>query len=102
MNQAHQKVPQWFKHIKKFEGKLKKILKTTPDFAKHAFFVTEVSRQQDARSTRQNTQRQNCEKFSKCISQLEGLPAREPRAEPQKSLCNPRDWTFHAQTSRQN
>ena len=40
---------------KKFEGKLKKILKTAPDFAKHAFFVIEVSHQQDARSTRQNT-----------------------------------------------
>ena len=30
---------------KKFEGKLKKILKTAPIFAKHVFFATEVSRQ---------------------------------------------------------
>ena len=70
--------------------------------AKHAFFATEVSRQQVARSSRQNTQRKNCEKFSKCFSQMEGLPARESRAELRKSLCTPRDWTFHSRTSRQN
>ena len=40
-------------------------------------------------------------KISKCFSQLEGLPARESRAEPRKSLSNPRDWTFHSRTSRQ-
>ena len=51
--------------------------KNYPYYAKHTFFATEVSRQQDARSSRQNTQRQNCEKFSKCFSRLEGLPARE-------------------------
>ena len=39
--------------------------------------------------------------FSKCFSRLEGLPARESWAEPWKSLSNPRDWTFHSQTSRQ-
>ena len=79
-----------------------KYLKTDPVFAKHAIFVTEVSRQQVARSSRQNTQRQSCENFSKCILRLEGLPARESRAEPRKSLCTPRDWTFHSWTSRQN
>ena len=31
------------------------------------------------------------EKFSKCFSRLEGLPVRESQAEPQKSLCTPRD-----------
>ena len=36
----------------KVRGKTEKILKTAPVFAKHAFFVTEVSRQQDARSSR--------------------------------------------------
>ena len=41
-------------------------------------------------------------KLSKCFSQLEGLPARESRAEPRKSLSNPRDWTFHLRISRQN
>ena len=41
-------------------------------------------------------------KFSKCFSQLEGLLARELQTEPRKSLCTPRDWTFHSQTSRQN
>ena len=40
-------------------------------------------------------------KFSKCFSRLEGLPANESRAEPWKSLSNPRDWTFHSRTSRQ-
>ena len=46
--------------------------------------------------------RQNCEKFSKCFLRLEGLPARESRAEPRKSLCTPHDWTLHSRTSRQN
>ena len=41
-------------------------------------------------------------KFSKCFSRLEGLPTRESRAEPRKSLSNPHDWTFHSQTSHQN
>ena len=41
-------------------------------------------------------------KFFKCFSRLEGLPVRESRDEPQKSLCTPRDWTFHLRTSRQN
>ena len=40
-------------------------------------------------------------KVSKCFSRLEGLPASESRAEPQKSLSNPRDWTFPSRTSRQ-
>ena len=39
--------------------------------------------------------------FSKCFSRLEGLLARESRAEPRKSLSNPRDWTFHSWTSCQ-
>ena len=46
----------------KFEGKIEKDLKTAPIFAKHAFFATEVSCHQVARSSRQNTQRQNFEK----------------------------------------
>ena len=41
-------------------------------------------------------------KISKCFSRLEGLPARESRAEPRKSMCTPYDWTFHSRTSRQN
>ena len=44
----------------------------------------------------------NVKKFSKCFSQLEGLPARESWAKPWKSLCTPCDWTFHSRTSRQN
>ena len=39
----------------KFEGKIEKGLQTDLVFAKHAFFATEVSRQQVARSSRQNT-----------------------------------------------
>ena len=66
---------------KMFEGKLKKF-KNLSTFAKHAFFATGVSRQQVPRASRQNTQRQNCENFSKCFSRLKGLPSRESRAEP--------------------
>ena len=90
--------------VKKIRGKIlkKKKIKNSLWNAKHACFTTEVSRQQVARSGCQNTQRQNCEKISKCFSQLEGLPAKELRAEPRKSLCTPRDWTFHSRTSRQN
>ena len=87
--------------VTKIRGKTEKGLKTDPVFAKHAIFATEVSRQQVAKSSRQNTQRQNCEKFSKCFSRLKGLPMRESRAEPRKSLCTPRDWTLHSCTSRQ-
>ena len=47
---------------KKFEGKLKRFLKTDPLFDKHAFFATGVSRQQGARAYRQNTQSQNLKK----------------------------------------
>ena len=79
----------------------KKSLKTAPVCPKHAIFATETSRQKVARSCRQNTQGQKFENFSKCFSRLEGLPASESRAEPRKSLSNPRDWTFHSRTSRQ-
>ena len=48
---------------KKFEGKTEKDLKTALNFAKHTFFVTEVSRHKDASSSRQNTQRQKFEKI---------------------------------------
>ena len=70
---------------KKIEGKIK-ILKTAPVYLKHAIFATETSRQKVARSSRQNTQGQKFENFSKCFSRLEGLPASESRAEPRKSL----------------
>ena len=75
----------------KFEGKTEKDLKTASIFAKHAFFATEVSRHTVASPSRQSTQGQNFEKFIKCFSRLEGLPASESRAEPRKSLSNPRD-----------
>ena len=41
-------------------------------------------------------------KFSKCFSQLEVSLTWESRAEPQKSLYTPHDWTFYSRTSRQN
>ena len=47
---------------KKFEGKLKRFLKTDPLFAKHVFFVTGVSCKQVARASCQNTQSQNYER----------------------------------------
>ena len=79
-----------------------KSLKTAPVFPKHAIFANETSRQKIARSSHQNTQGQKFEKkISKCFSQLEGLPASESQAEPQKSLSKSRDWTFHSRTSRQ-
>ena len=85
---------------KKIEGKTKS-LKTAPVYPKHAIFAIETSRQKVARSSRQNTQGQKFENFSKCFSRLEGLPASELRAEPRKSLSNSRDWTSHSRTSRQ-
>ena len=87
--------------VTKIQGKTEKGLKTDPVFAKHAIFATKVGRQQVTKSSRQNTQRQNCEKFSKCFSRLKGLPKRESQAEPRKSLCTPCDWTLHSRTSRQ-
>ena len=83
----------------KVRGKTEKDFKNCPHYAKHAFFATEVSRQQDARSSRQNTQRQNFEK--KFLSVFHKWKFHS-RAEPRKSLCTPRDWTFHSRTSRQN
>ena len=86
----------------KSREKLKKFFLKLSLKCKTRFFAIETSRQQVASASRQNTQSQNCEKISKCFSWLEGLPVKESRAEPQKSLCTPRDWTFHSRTSRQN
>ena len=85
----------------KFEGKTEKDLKTAPVSAKHAIFATGLSRHTVASSSRQITQEQKFENFSKCFSRLEGLPASKSRAEPRKFLSEPRDWTFHSRTSRQ-
>ena len=41
-------------------------------------------------------------KFAKCFSRLEVSLARESWVELRKSLCTPRDWTFHSRTSCQN
>ena len=82
-------------------GKTETSFKTAPISSKHANFATGLSRHTVASSSRQSTQEQNFENFSKCFSRLEGLPASESRAEPRKSLSEPRDWTFHSRTSRQ-
>ena len=90
---------------KKTREKLKKFKETVFETQNTCFSrlkqVARANRQQVARASRQNYQSQNCEKFSKCFSRLEDLPTRESRAEPQKSLCTPRDWTFHLWTSPQ-
>ena len=70
----------------KDRGKIENFKKTAPVSAKHAIFATGSSRHTVASSSRQKTQDQNFEKFSKCFSRLEGLPASESRAEPRKSL----------------
>ena len=72
-------------------------------FTKHAIFATETSRQPVARVSRQNTSSLKIwKKISKCFSQLKVSFVRESQAKPWKSLCTPRDWTFHSRTSRQN
>ena len=63
-------------------------------------FATELSREQVARASCQNTKDKNFEKFSKCFSWLEVLPTRESWNKPRKSLSTPRDWNLHSRTSR--
>ena len=75
----------------KFEGKTKKDLKTAPIFCQTRVFRDWIESPQVASS----------KNFSKCFSRLESLPATELRAEPRKSLSNPRDWIFHSRTSHQ-
>ena len=73
---------------KKFEGKLK-IFKNWPIFAKHSFFATGVSHQQVVRSSRQNTQRKNCEKFSKSFCRDWKVYSRGSRELSRENLCVP-------------
>ena len=86
----------------KFEGKTEKVLKIVFETQNTRFSrlkqVTSKSPGQAAKTLKDKI----VKKFSKCFSRLEGLPARELRAEPRKSLCTPRDWTIHLRTSRQN
>ena len=58
---------------KKSREKLKKFKETIFEMQNTRF----LRLKQVAKASRQNTQSQNCEKFSKCFSRLEGLPARE-------------------------
>ena len=89
---------------KKFKGKLKKFFffKLTHFFPNTRFsrlgWVANKLPGQVVKTFKEKI----VKKFSKCFSWLEGLLASELRAEPWKSLCTPRDWTFHSWTSRQN
>ena len=79
-----------------------KRFKNSPYFCQNARFswlkwVANKSPSQAAKTLKDKI----VKKFSKCFSRLKGLPARESRAEPRKSLSNPRDWTFHSRTSHQ-
>ena len=67
---------------KKSREKLKKFKETVFEMQNTRF----LRLKQVAKASRQNTQSQNCEKFSKCFSRLEGLSVRELRAEPRKSM----------------
>ena len=63
-------------------------LKTDPVFSKHAFFATEVSCQQVARSSHQNTQRKNCENFLSVFHNWKVYP-RGSRELSRENLCVP-------------
>ena len=83
----------------KFEGKTEKVFKNCLWNAKHVFFATNISRQGHPPK---HFKPKDLKNFVKCFSRLEVSIARESRAEPWKSLCTPRDWTFHSWTSHQN
>ena len=84
--------------VTKVRGKNWKRFKNYPYFCQtRVFRDLSESLVQDAKTLKDK----NLKKFTKCFSQLEGLPARELRAELWKSLSNPCDWTFHSRTSRQ-
>ena len=78
-----------------------KVLKTDI-FAQNTRFsrLSQVARKLPGPATR-TLERTTFEKFSKCFLQLEVLLARELWSEPRKSLCTPRDWTFHLRINRQ-
>ena len=80
----------------------KKILKTAPIFAKTRVFRdwSELPQSHQFKPPK-HSKTKVWKNFSKCFSRLEGLPTSESRAEPQKSLSNSHDWTFHSRTSRQ-
>ena len=84
-------------HIK-FEGKLKMVLKIA--------LIVQNTRFRDwgksPKTPAKTLQAKRFENFAKCFSRLEVSLTRESRAEPRKSLCTPRYWTFHSWTSRQN
>ena len=58
---------------KKSREELKKFKETVFEIQNMRF----LRLKQVARASRQNSQSQNCEKFSKCFLRLEGLPVKE-------------------------
>ena len=73
-------------------GKTEKFLKTTlkknPQSTKHAFFATELSCKQVAKTSRQKPIRQNFENLSKCFSRLEVPLVIKSRQESPNFLSN--------------
>ena len=72
---------------KSVRGKIEKDLKTTPIFAKHAFFATEMSRQKIASSSRQNTRGQKFEKTFLSIFRDWKVYPRVSRELSRENLC---------------
>ena len=87
---------------KKIEGKTEKVLKTVFKMQNTRFSRLKQVASKSPGQAAKTLKDKIVKKFSKCFLWLEDLPARESRAEPRKSLCTPRDWTFHSRTSRQN
>ena len=86
----------------KFEGKTEKVLKTVFETQNtHFSRLIEVTNQ-SPRHPPKHFKPKVLKKFAKCFSRLEVSLARKSQVEPRKSLCTPRDWTFHSRKSHQN
>ena len=83
------------------EGKTEKVLKIVFEMQNTRFSRLKQVANKSPGQAAKTLKVKIMKNISKCFSRLEGLPARESRAEPRKSLCTPRDSTLHLQTSRQ-
>ena len=72
-----------------------------PHSAKHVFFATGMSREQVANEIRQKPLWQNLKIYLKSFTRLEVPLASNLRQESPNILSNPRDKSFHLQTSHQ-
>ena len=61
----------------------------------------ELSRMQVAKTSCETPETKILKILSKCFSRLKVPPARKSQREPQKFLCNLRNWSFHPRTSHQ-